>query len=66
MIKKIHNFITGASCTTNCLAPIVKVLKNTYTIKHGLITTIHDITNSQSIIDGMHMILEDPGLLVLI
>ena len=52
--KKIHNFITGASCTTNCLAPIVKVMKNNYTIKHGLITTIHDITNSQSIIDGMH------------
>ena len=52
--KKNHNFITGASCTTNCLAPIVKVLKNNYTIKHGLITTIHDITNSQSIIDGMH------------
>ena len=52
--KKIHHFVTGASCTTNCLAPIVKVLKENYTIKHGLITTIHDITNSQSIIDGMH------------
>ena len=52
--KKIHHFVTGASCTTNCLAPIVKVIKENYTIKHGLITTIHDITNSQSIIDGMH------------
>ena len=52
--KKIHHFVTGASCTTNCLAPIVKVMKDNYTIKHGLITTIHDITNSQSIIDGMH------------
>lgn len=52
--KKIHHFVTGASCTTNCLAPIVKVMKENYTIKHGLITTIHDITNSQSIIDGMH------------
>ncbi len=49
-----HKLITAASCTTNCLAPVVKVIKEKLGIKHGLITTIHDITNTQTIIDAPH------------
>ena len=47
----IHQIITAASCTTNCLAPVVKVLLEGIGIKHGSITTIHDVTNTQTIID---------------
>ena len=46
-----HHLITAASCTTNCLAPVVKVLHENLGIKHGSITTIHDITNTQTIVD---------------
>ena len=46
-----QNLITGASCTTNCLAPIVKVIHENLGIKHGSITTIHDVTNTQTIVD---------------
>ncbi|MCL4134186.1 UNVERIFIED_CONTAM: hypothetical protein GTU68_037389 [Idotea baltica] len=46
-----HQIITAASCTTNCLAPIVKVLQENIGIAHGSITTIHDVTNTQTIID---------------
>ena len=46
-----HQIITAASCTTNCLAPIVKVLLEGIGIKHGSITTIHDVTNTQTIVD---------------
>ncbi len=46
-----HHIITAASCTTNCLAPVVKVLLDAIGITHGSITTIHDVTNSQTIID---------------
>ena len=46
--------VTAASCTTNCLAPVVDVLHKTFVIKHGSITTIHDITNTQSILDEYH------------
>jgi glyceraldehyde 3-phosphate dehydrogenase len=49
-----HKIVTAASCTTNCLAPIVKVLQDKVGIKHGSITTIHDITNTQTIIDAPH------------
>ncbi len=49
-----HKLITSASCTTNCLAPVVKVIKEKLGIVHGLITTIHDITNTQTIIDSPH------------
>ena len=49
-----HNLITAASCTTNCLAPVVKVIKEKLGIQHGIITTIHDITNTQTIIDAPH------------
>ncbi len=47
----IHQIVTAASCTTNCLAPVVKVLLEGIGIKHGSITTIHDVTNTQTIID---------------
>ena len=50
----IHNIITSASCTTNCLAPIVKVIIENYELRHGVITTIHDVTNTQVMVDGFH------------
>ncbi|MCB1389857.1 MAG: ArsJ-associated glyceraldehyde-3-phosphate dehydrogenase, partial [Rhodobacteraceae bacterium] len=46
-----HHLVTGASCTTNCLAPVVKVLHEGLGIRHGSITTIHDATNTQTIVD---------------
>ena len=46
-----HSIVTAASCTTNCLAPVVKVLLEGIGIKHGSITTIHDVTNTQTIVD---------------
>lgn len=46
-----HHIVTAASCTTNCLAPVVKVLHENIGIKHGSITTIHDVTNTQTIVD---------------
>lgn len=51
---KEHDLITAASCTTNCLAPVVKVIHEKLGIKHGSITTIHDITNTQVIVDAPH------------
>jgi glyceraldehyde 3-phosphate dehydrogenase len=47
----LHDIVTAASCTTNCLAPVVKVLLEGIGIKHGSITTIHDVTNTQTIVD---------------
>ncbi|KOO58830.1 glyceraldehyde-3-phosphate dehydrogenase [Rheinheimera sp. KL1] len=49
-----HKIVTAASCTTNCLAPVVKVIHEKLCIKHGSITTIHDLTNTQSILDTPH------------
>lgn len=49
-----HALVTAASCTTNCLAPVVKVLHEQLGIKHGSMTTIHDITNTQTILDAHH------------
>lgn len=46
-----HRIVTAASCTTNCLAPVVKVIHENLVIKHGSITTIHDVTNTQTIVD---------------
>ena len=46
-----HQIVTAASCTTNCLAPVVKVLHEAIGINHGSITTIHDVTNTQTIVD---------------
>ncbi|SDZ80372.1 ArsJ-associated glyceraldehyde-3-phosphate dehydrogenase [Microbulbifer marinus] len=49
-----HRIVTAASCTTNCLAPVVKVLHENLGIKHGSMTTIHDVTNTQTILDAPH------------
>lgn len=49
-----HSIVTAASCTTNCLAPVVKVIHEHLGIKHGSITTIHDLTNTQTILDAPH------------
>jgi len=49
-----HHLLTAASCTTNCLAPVVKVIHEGIGIQHGLITTIHDNTNTQTIVDAPH------------
>ena len=51
---KKHNIISNASCTTNCLAPMAKVLLDNFGIKHGLMTTIHSYTNDQKILDLPH------------
>ncbi|KIN13554.1 ArsJ-associated glyceraldehyde-3-phosphate dehydrogenase [Vreelandella titanicae] len=49
-----HKIVTAASCTTNCLAPVVKVIQETFGIRHGSMTTVHDITNTQTILDAPH------------
>ncbi len=46
-----HHIVTAASCTTNCLAPVVKVIHENLGIRHGSMTTIHDVTNTQTIVD---------------
>lgn len=48
-----HHLLTAASCTTNCVAPLVKVLHEKVGFEHGVITTIHDQTNTQSIVDAL-------------
>jgi len=52
--KAAHNLVSNASCTTNCLAPVVKVLHDTFGIRHGLMNTIHSYTNDQRILDMPH------------
>jgi len=49
-----HNIISNASCTTNCLAPVVKVLNDTFGIVNGLMNTIHSYTNDQVVLDAPH------------
>lgn len=49
-----HHVISNASCTTNCLAPVVKVLHDCFGVEKGLMTTIHSYTNDQRILDGVH------------
>jgi len=51
---KQHPIVTAASCTTNCLAPVVSVIHKNLSIVHGSMTTIHDITNTQTILDAPH------------
>ncbi|EPR43880.1 glyceraldehyde-3-phosphate dehydrogenase, type I [Desulfovibrio sp. X2] len=51
---KSHRIISSASCTTNCLAPVAKVLHDTFGIRHGHMTTVHSYTMSQRILDGSH------------
>ncbi len=50
----LHDIVTAASCTTNCLAPVVKVIHEGIGIRHGSITTLHDLTNTQTIVDAPH------------
>jgi glyceraldehyde 3-phosphate dehydrogenase len=50
----VHQIVTAASCTTNCLAPVVKVLHERIGIERGAITTVHDVTNTQVIVDAPH------------
>ncbi len=49
-----HRVVTAASCTTNCLAPVVKAIHESIGIRHGSITTLHDLTNTQTIVDAPH------------
>ncbi len=49
-----HNIISNASCTTNCLAPVVKVLNDTFGVEKGSMTTIHSYTNDQNVLDFPH------------
>lgn len=49
-----HHIVSNASCTTNCLAPVVKVLHDKYTVKRGMMTTVHSYTNDQQILDLPH------------
>jgi len=51
LITKDTHLLTNASCTTNCFAPIVKVIDELFGIKHGCLTTIHDVTGTQSLVD---------------
>jgi len=51
LLSKEKRLVTNASCTTNCLAPVVKVVKENFGIKHGCITTIHDVTGTQTLVD---------------
>jgi len=50
----IRDIVTAASCTTNCLAPVVKVVHEKLDIRHGAITTLHDVTNTQNLVDLPH------------
>jgi len=52
--SKRHQIVSNASCTTNCLAPVAKVLMESYGIQHGLMTTIHSYTNDQHLLDLPH------------
>ncbi len=53
-LKSEHKIISNASCTTNCLAPVAKVINDKFGIKHGIMTTVHSYTMSQRILDGSH------------
>ncbi len=53
-LKPEHQIFSNASCTTNCLAPVAKVLNDTFGVKHGLMNTIHSYTNDQIILDAPH------------
>jgi glyceraldehyde 3-phosphate dehydrogenase len=50
----VHDIVTAASCTTNCLAPVVKAIHAGIGIRHGSITTLHDMTNTQTVVDAPH------------
>ena len=50
-----HKIISNASCTTNCLAPIAKIVNDNFKIKNGLVNTIHSYTNDQKLLDTAHV-----------
>lgn len=52
--SSVHNIVSNASCTTNCIAPVVKVIKDVFGVNKGLMTTIHSYTNDQKILDFPH------------
>lgn len=54
ILSKKHTIISNASCTTNCIAPVIKVLNDIIGVEHGLITTIHSFTNDQRLTDANH------------
>ena len=54
VLTKEMQFVSNASCTTNCLAPVVKVLNDTFGVKHGFMNTVHSYTNDQKILDQPH------------
>jgi glyceraldehyde 3-phosphate dehydrogenase len=54
ILNASHKIVSNASCTTNCLAPMVKVLNDAFGVEHGLMTTIHSYTNDQNILDLPH------------
>jgi glyceraldehyde 3-phosphate dehydrogenase len=51
---RVHDVVTAASCTTNCLAPVVQVIHEALGIERGAITTLHDMTNTQTVVDAPH------------
>lgn len=51
LLSEETKLVTNASCTTNCLAPVVKVIKESFGIRHGCITTVHDVTGTQTLVD---------------
>lgn len=54
ILRPDHQVISAASCTTNCLAPLAKVLNDTFGLRKGLMTTVHAYTNDQSVLDSAH------------
>ena len=54
LLEKHHEIISNASCTTNCLAPIAKVINDNFEIEAGFMTTVHSFTSDQRILDGLH------------
>lgn len=54
VLNASHDVVSVGSCTTNCLAPVAKVLHDAFTIEHGFMTTIHAYTNDQRVLDGSH------------
>lgn len=51
LLSEEQKLVTNASCTTNCIGPVVKVIKENFGIKHGCITTVHDVTGTQTLVD---------------
>ena len=54
LLNKEHKIISNASCTTNCLAPVAKVINDNFKIESGFMTTVHSFTSDQMILDGLH------------